>query len=149
VHARHDFNSKRAKIEKALKAARALCRALEALGAPPNVHWAHHHDVTLFRKVISKLPDVHRLLDELEALTAEVGNFKERTGRPRDYEKPEFQRIMVSLLPDRLQRSGRRFDKEFAELYQLVSGREQEPESYNRTRRAKSGFAHANPSHFR
>jgi len=149
VHARDEFNRKRPKIERTLKAARALCGAMEALGAAPNVYWGHHEDVTLFLKVISELPNLHRLRDDLYALSAQVGNFKVRTGRPRDYEKPEFQRIMVSLLPDSLQKSGRRMDKEFAQLYELVSGRKQEPESYNRTRRARSAFAHEDPSHFR
>ncbi len=98
-----------------------------------NVYWSDHRDVTLFRKVIDDLPNRRRLRDDLRALAAHFGNFKHRPGRPRDYEKATFQRLMVSLLPDRVQQSGRRMGKEFAAFYEMVSGREQNPESYNRT----------------
>lgn len=143
--ARDEFNKKAPGIRKALAAARALCSAMEALGAPPNVYWRDHHDVKLFRKAIGELPNLHRLRSEFDALNAQTRKFKGKPGRPRDYEKPEFQRIMVSLLPDRIQRSGRRMDKEFAELYEIVSGRREDPESYRRTRRAKGAFAQENP----
>ncbi|MGO9450788.1 MAG: hypothetical protein ACLQDV_07025 [Candidatus Binataceae bacterium] len=136
VHARDEFNKKRPAMEKALVAAQALCSTMEALGAPPNVYWSDHRDVTLFRKVIDDLPNLQRLRDDLRALAAQFGKFKRRPGRPRDYEKATFQLLMVSLLPDRVQQSGRRMDKEFAELYEMVSGRKQNPESYNRIRRA-------------
>jgi hypothetical protein len=53
------------------------------------------------------------------------------------------------LLPDRLQRSGRRMDKEFAELYEMVSGKKQNPESYRRTRRAITAHAHKDRLCFR
>jgi hypothetical protein len=140
--ARHEFNRKGRMIKKTLAAARALCSAMEALGDPPNVYWADHCDVSLFRKVIRELPNLLRLRDDLDALTAQFGNTKRGIGRPRDHGKPAFQSLMVSLLPDRLQRSGRRMDKEFAELYGMVSGRKQNPESYRRTRRAITAAAH-------
>lgn len=134
--ARDEFNKKGRLIEKTLAAAQVLCRAIEALGAPPNVYWANHGDVLLLRKVIGELPNLRRLRDDLDALTAQFDKRKHGIGRPRDYEKPVFQNLMVSLLPDRLQKSGRRMDKEFAELYEMVSGRKQNPESYRRIRRA-------------
>jgi hypothetical protein len=147
--ARDEFVKKGPKVKKALAVARALCSAIEALGAAPNVYWRDHHDVTLLLKVISELPNLRRLRDELDSLDAQAREFKGKPGRPRDHEKPEFQRIMVSLLPDRLRKSGRRMDKEFAELYEMVSGRKEDPESYRRTRRAKGAFAHENPQRTR
>jgi hypothetical protein len=134
--ARLEFMKKGRLIAGALVAALALCNAMEALGDPPNVYWAHFDDVSLFRKVIGELPSLIRLRDDLEPLAAQFKNFKHSTGRPRDYEKTVFQRFMVSLLPDRLQKSGRRFDREFSELYEMVTGRKQTPESYRRTRKA-------------
>lgn len=132
---RTEFKKKGPLIARALGAARALCNAMEALGAPPDVYWAHFADVSLFRKVIGELPSLIQLRDSLDALAKEFRNPRRSTGRPRDYEKPEFQRLMVSFLPDRLQKSRRRFDREFAELYEMVSGRKQTAESYRRTRR--------------
>jgi len=135
--ARLEFTKKGRLVTRALGAARALCNAMEALGDPPNVHWAHFDDVSLFRKVIDELPSLIRLRNDLEQLAAQFRNRTHSTGgRPRDYEKPGFQRLMVSLLPDRLRKSGRRFDREFSELYEMVTGRKQTPESYRRTRRA-------------
>jgi len=136
VPARKEFLKKGRMIARASAAARALCNAMEALGDPPNVYWAHFNDVSLFRKVIGELPSLIRLRDDLEQLAAQFRNRTHSTGRPRDHEKAEFQRIMVSLLSDQVRKSGRRFDKEFSELYEMVSGRKQTPESYRRTRRA-------------
>jgi hypothetical protein len=149
LYARNEFTKKGPRIKKALAAARALCSAIEDLGAAPNVYWSDHHDVTLFLKVIGELPNLHRLCDELDALTAKTRNFKGKPGRPRDFEKAVYQRTMIMLLPDRMQRSGRRMDKEFTELYKLVSGRKQEAESYNRTRRATGAYAHNDLSRYR
>lgn len=134
--ARLKFTKKGPHIARALVAAQALCKALEAISDPPNVYWAHFDDVLLFRKVICELPNLVRLRDDLEDLARLFKNFKRSKGRARDYEKPTFQRLMVSLLPDQARNSGRRFDREFAELYEMVTGRKQIPESYRRTRRA-------------
>lgn len=146
AHARDEFSKRGPRFIKALAAARTLCKAMEDLGAAPNVYWRDHNDVELFRKVIGELPTLRRLRDEIEELIAQAGNFKGKAGRPRDYEKPEFQRMMVSLLPDDLQRNRRRMDKEFADLYEMVSGKKENPGSYRRTRRARSAYAHKNPS---
>lgn len=140
AHAGEEFSRKGSIAKKALKEAKALCRALESLGSPPNVYWRDSPCVAGSLKVSSRLPDLRCLRDHLALLCEQFTGDKRTRGRPRDTEKAEFQRIMVSLLPDSLRKKGQRMDKQFAALYELVSGRKQNPESYRYTRRRFSEY---------
>jgi hypothetical protein len=122
AHAVEEFSRKGPIAKKALKQAKALCRTLDSLGLPPNVYWRENRRVADFLRVTAHLPVLRRCRDDLAVLCEGFTEGTRSRGRPRDTEKAEFQRLMVSLLPDRLQKKRRRMDQQFAALYELVSG---------------------------